>query len=360
MENVIPMQNPDVQRIKATLKNAADAKPVMDIRQLVRGWLTEGGLSVLYGPSNSGKTFVGLSVAAHVAAGEDWFGQPVQQGRVLYAALEGGKSFENRIAAIRQHLPALCQTRGLTYASASLDLFSNEGMTAFCDALPSEDFALIVVDTLARAMAGADENAARDMGQFVGSLDRLREVTGAHVLVVHHSGKNSDAGARGSSALRAAVDTELALSAEGELRATKQRDMAAAPALYIDLHEVSFGENKDGELVTSAVAVATDAPKVTAKPLAGQAEVAMQALSDVLRTKGQKKVTEHFPIGRDVVHIDHWRDMCDRMGLADEGATRDAQSRAFRRAKTKLMEANHIRMFDDHWNSPLKVVHQLG
>jgi RecA-family ATPase len=68
---------------------------------------------------------------------------------------------------------------------------------------------LVVIDTLARAMAGGNENASEDMGAFVRNVDRVRSATSAHTMIVHHSGKNKAAGARGHSSLRAATDTEI-------------------------------------------------------------------------------------------------------------------------------------------------------
>ena len=59
-------------------------------RPLARGWLFQGALSVLYGSSNTGKTFVALSIAGHVATGLPWCGNDVRQGPVLYIAAEGG------------------------------------------------------------------------------------------------------------------------------------------------------------------------------------------------------------------------------------------------------------------------------
>ena len=55
---------------------------------------------------------------------------------------------------------------------------------------------LIVLDTLARTFGDGDEKAARDMGGFVASVDRLRAETGAHVAVVHHGTKEHPAADR--------------------------------------------------------------------------------------------------------------------------------------------------------------------
>ena len=63
---------------------------------------------------------------------------------------------------------------------------------------------VIVVDTLARATPGNDENSSRDAGLVINALDYLKE-QGCSVIVVHHTGKDGTS-ERGSSALRGAVD----------------------------------------------------------------------------------------------------------------------------------------------------------
>src|SRR5690606_13091125 len=101
---------------------------------------------------------------------------------------------------------------------------------------------LIVIDTLARSIVGVDENSAKDMGGVIKHLDQLRRATGSTILLVHHTGKDASAGARGSSALRAAMDTELEVTAAGQLmtlKVKKQREAAAAAPMRLTRVEVS-------------------------------------------------------------------------------------------------------------------------
>ncbi|EGJ19711.1 AAA ATPase [Cereibacter sphaeroides WS8N] len=74
---------------------------------LVKGWLGRTGISVLYGPSNAGKSCFALDLALHVAGGMSWQGNRVIRGNVLYIAAEGGQSFARRLEAVRVQLPAL-------------------------------------------------------------------------------------------------------------------------------------------------------------------------------------------------------------------------------------------------------------
>jgi hypothetical protein len=88
---------------------------------------------------------------------------------------------------------------------------------------------LVIIDTVARAMVGADENSAQDMGRFnEACAELIRGVPSApNVFAVHHSGKDTDRGSRGSSSFPGAVDTMLKITRdEGRvtLRVEKQKD----------------------------------------------------------------------------------------------------------------------------------------
>ncbi len=60
-----------------------DIKPVLSAGDFVRGVLVGGTAAVIYGASNSGKTFFVTDLALHVAAGFQWFGRRVEQGGVI-------------------------------------------------------------------------------------------------------------------------------------------------------------------------------------------------------------------------------------------------------------------------------------
>jgi len=123
---------------------------------------------------------------------------------------------------------------------------------------------LIVLDTLARVMAGGNENAPDDMGQLIGNCDRLRQESGSHVMLVHHTGKDEARGARGHSSLRAATDTEIEVSGGNGLsfaKVTKQRELEIEGEFAFSLHVVSLGVDKRGKEVTSCVVVPEEATK---------------------------------------------------------------------------------------------------
>lgn len=242
----------------------------------VEGVLTEGGASVLYGPSNCGKSFWILDLAVAVATGKPFRNKlEVDQGAVIYVALEGSHGVKNRIEALTRegklpdgaplflcHAPvSLLNPKHAGKLAASVKLAADES------GLPCR---LVILDTMARAMAGGDENSGMDMTEAVKSIDAIRAATGAHVSVVHHCGKDEARGARGHSSLRAAVDTEIEVSRpDGEtistVRVTKQRDLPMGDAMPFSLVSVTLGTDRRGKPVTSCV-VRHEGEEMAAKP----------------------------------------------------------------------------------------------
>ncbi len=342
----------DLQSVKAKLTG----------RYLVKNWLDRGAASVVYGESNVGKTFFAMDLAFHVAARVPWHGIKVagmgnQQwpGKVYYLALEGGSGFVNRICAMRQERPDIfdkIEGEGdFVPWPTSIDLHGATDGEAIVSAIEesNEPTALVVIDTLARAMGDGDENTAKDMGQFVRNVDLIREQTGAHVMVIHHSGKDTSKGARGSGSLRGAVDTEIELTRSGPVvmaEARKQRDMPPDEVFAYTLRSVFIGHDEDGDAVTSAVVEVAEPVKKTPR-LSGQQKIAMQAFEDAIAHHGEKRHGDMFPANRQCVSLEHWRTYCDRHSLTS-GEGDSSKRTAFHKVKTALQDKEVIRVVDDY------------
>lgn len=243
-----------------------DVEPALADAYIVKGLLSQGAMSVVYGPSNSGKTFLALDLAFHIAIGAAWRGRRIRQAAVLYLAAEGGRGVANRIAALKQET-GVCEVP-LALRRAGLDLLhSQANLQELVDLARAvqENFPelplLIVIDTLSRIMAGGDENSAADMTALIRNIDAIREATGAHIMLVHHTGKDTARGARGHSSLRAATDTEIEVGNDNGARAalvTKQRDYQGGETFAFTLKSVTLGHDQDGDEVTSCVVEAVD------------------------------------------------------------------------------------------------------
>ena len=153
------------------------------------------------------------------------------------------------------------------------------------------------------------------MGSFVRHVDRLREATGAHVMIVHHTGKALDQGARGHSLLRAAVDTEIEISRQEVSRqsvalVTKQRDEDTGTSIAFKLRVVELGYDEDGETITSCVLQPADGPADSKprKSLQGIPKAAFDILTDCIAREGQPAPpSDHIPNGARGCHIPLWR-----------------------------------------------------
>jgi len=213
---------------------------------LMECYLTEGGFSVLYGPPGVGKSFLAIDWSYGVARGIAWHGHATQAGPVIYVAGEGAYSLATRVAAYRRY-HQLDGFSGVAFVTAPVQLLDPGDVSALCAALDGGvtdglDIPLapkmVVFDTMARAMAGGDENSAQDIGRVVAAVDAIRRRTGAHTLLVHHTGWNMTDRERGSSALRGAADSSFSLTtAEGALtlECVKQRDAALSPSVQLRL-----------------------------------------------------------------------------------------------------------------------------
>jgi hypothetical protein len=265
--DAIPDTEPEKPKATIIIPNAEqkpifwlkDAEPVLTSSYLVKGWLGRGQMSVVYGPSNVGKSFFCLDMALCISANVEWQGSKVKGGPVLYLATEGGNAFQSRCVALRKEYgifeaPLAVRPSPVDLLRPEADLASLIELCKQIEADMGEPLAMIVIDTLSRAMAGGDENGPTDMTSFIANADALRDVTGAHIMIVHHSGKDTAKGARGHSSLRAATDTEIELEVDGKMRtakATKQRDLEPQEPFVFTLKVHELGKDEDGDAVTT-------------------------------------------------------------------------------------------------------------
>jgi len=190
-------------------------------------WLIErhiplGGFTVLYGAPSAGKSFLSLAWALTLAAIDPtaataWLRWRTYTGPVVYVAAEGGSGLRQRIRAYRD-AHALADEPALYVVREPVNLLeATDALLADVRrALPSWP-TLFAFDTLARCLGGADENGPEAMGGAVLAIDRIRHVTGAAVLGVHHTGRHGET-PRGHSMLDGAADSMFYLKDDGGAR----------------------------------------------------------------------------------------------------------------------------------------------
>lgn len=195
----------------AEMLDSAGLDLVPPLEPLIDGVLVRDSLARIYGPSGHGKSFVALDIAAAVGTGRAWHGHVATAGPVVYLVAEGARGIRKRVRAWERHHGATMT--GVRFLPRPVQASGPEWPTLI-EACRRLGAALIVIDTQARVTVGVEENSAKETGEVVERMETLRAATGACVLLVHHTGQAAER-ARGSSAAKAAMQTELGVTKAG-------------------------------------------------------------------------------------------------------------------------------------------------
>lgn len=217
---------------RAALKEIPPPVPVID------GLVFLDNLARMSSEPGRGKTFLALDMALCVATGTPWHGHGVRQGRVLYLVGEGLSGLNQRVAAWETYHKATVPEGTVEWLDIPLELHDPEGIDpdGLAAYVREEGFTVVIVDTQARYTAGMEENSNSEVGVLVKNLDRLKDASGACIMLVHHVTIGTDR-PRGASALNGAIDTEMILVAgsggngEVKLQNPKQKNAAQHPGM---------------------------------------------------------------------------------------------------------------------------------
>ena len=164
--------------------------------------IPDSGLCILYGPSGVGKSFLAIDFALRTS----------ENYPVLYVAAERGGGIGARLRSWIDRYSREIEPGTLKFVRRGIpNLNRGDDVNDFIEEL-DENYKLIIFDTLAACIPGAEENSASDMGVAVSNCNAIMRKIGGTVMLVHHSGKDGNRGMRGSSALHAAADTIIKVS----------------------------------------------------------------------------------------------------------------------------------------------------
>ena len=301
---------------------------------LIDGILPEASVAAIVAPSYSGKSFIAIDMACSIASGTPYHGRKVEGGEVFCVIGESRSGWRRRVASwckdrdvdvSRQRLGLHCSKYGLNFR----DPATIDGIKA--ELRDCESVKLIIIDTLARSFGGGNENAAQDMGQFIDACDQLKFEFGATVLIVHHMGKDSGAGPRGSSAFYSGMDTHMLVKRVGtdiQLLCDKQKEAPEFELLQFCF--VTLREEEDPP-VLQLVATYT----CTFGPRLGK--------NDQLALESFVEATNGMSPHRQI-HRDDWREFFDRRHTGD---TAKQKNDAFSRARRELVSKGLLCVEDD-------------
>lgn len=249
-------------------KDAWSYSPDLIWNYAAKGWLLRGETSVLFGPSNCGKSALVCHLGNCLVTGTPFFGSQVRRGIVVHVGAEAPKSVLDRMQALKStHVDA---PSPYIVRMRPVDLSMPAEVSNFIDELRQlgqktrQPIVLVVFDTLARSIGTVDENCAGAMTGIADTAGQIACQLDAHVMLVHHTGKDAERGGRGSSALRGAVDTEISLCpTKGtvvRIAQEKQRTMQKGDAHYFETKCFVLGRDEDGDDRTTVMAVESSKP----------------------------------------------------------------------------------------------------
>ena len=258
------------------------ADNVQDPTWLIPGILPAAGVGMIYGESGSYKSFLALDMALSLAFGvAGQWGAPPVKNDVLFLAGEGP------VATAKKRWPAWMEWQDIK-ARDDHRFIVKDRVPFYTDSDAWEHIkadlaelnakpALIVIDTLTRLITGLDENSAKDASMITNFMEQLARYYECFVLAIHHTGKDQNKGARGSSAFYANMDTVLSTKLKiggTEFRVRKQKDADVSD----DIHYFAVKEIGASIVLERTASLADKTQKTNGS------RYAWASLEEVLRT----------------------------------------------------------------------------
>lgn len=180
---------------------------------IIEGVLYENSLSTLFAPFDSGKSFVALDIALHIANGKSWAGRDVQQGWVAYLLAEGQRSFGKRALAWQEHHGGSLENVAILGKTFNMRDNIERGDVEYQVKKVMEFYEkppiLVIIDPLIEYMGSESDSDSRSMNQFREQMRKVRDNLGCAIMIVTHTAREDTTHERGSTVLGGAMDTRI-------------------------------------------------------------------------------------------------------------------------------------------------------
>lgn len=247
---------------KFVFDRANDHVSCMKSKHVIRNLCQQNEVGIMVAPSNVGKTAVAMALGARVVQGAPVLNMPTRKGVVVHVCGEGGDAVKDRISVA---LKGAKDASDYLVIKKRINLGDLGQISEFIRDLRAyleeigERVSLIIVDTLIHAIGDHNENSSNEMAQVIAGAQEIAEAFEAHVLLIHHTGREEDRGGRGSSAIRSNVDSEFTVrndqdTNEAVLTTTKQRNIEGGLRFSYKLRKVLLGYDEEGEERTTVIA----------------------------------------------------------------------------------------------------------
>jgi hypothetical protein len=278
----------------STLCYFSDCETIAPKEWILKGLIARGETSSWIAPPGAGKSGLLTAIAVHIGAQQDFHGfRSKGVCGVLYLAFERFLHTKRRMTAYNRmgfkDLP-ICIRPGIINLMDPKCVKVIIAEMKEAEAHLGVSIGLVIIDTFAKGMAadGGNESEAKDQGRCLGHLQMIRDTTGCHMAIIHHTGKDVSKGARGSNAQVADVDVEFTISGNDgarTLKVTKANDQPEGKMMDFAIKAQSLGQDEDGDEVTIGIVEKADPNKPASAPReawTGKTARLRDAINDVL------------------------------------------------------------------------------
>lgn len=263
----------------------------VDTEWLVEPLLAKTRGHALYAGAKSGKSLMLLEIAVALATGQPVLNQPAQESmHVLYVDYEmSAQDIKDRLESFgygaehdlaKLHYALLPSIGGLDTA---------EGARFVIDAVTHHDIQLVIIDTTARAVEGA-ENDADTLRAFYRWTGLALKSKGCTYIRADHAGKDTAKGQRGTSAKNDDVDLVWRFTKRAEnnilLEATHRRMSWVPERVEIEMVETAQGLRH--QIVHDKPSVAAQTMTVTLTRLGVTSEMSLKEVRTLLKANNIK------------------------------------------------------------------------
>jgi hypothetical protein len=301
---------------------------------VIKGLIAPGDVGCIFGAPGAGKSLLAPALGYAVAQGRAAFGMRTRAGRVLYVAAEDIRGMHGRTQSLRRRYGEADE-----FLVGAIDDLLSDGspdLKALLALVKETRPTMIIIDTLAAAFPGLEENSPDGMSTVVGVGRRLA-AHGAAVVFIHHDRKDGAPMPRGHSLFNGALDFALQLKpkdTDGIVRGTltKNRNGTIDREFAFRIGIEVMGEDSDGDPITFAVCEELAAGTAPRRPkLSGAERAALGVLLAMIDRTGAAAVDEN-----------EWRERCIDGREVSAANDRDSRKRAFNRAFQGLMRTGAL------------------
>lgn len=330
---------PKPQRSRLSFLTPSDCEVAETRGYVVKGFVAPGDVGCIFGAPGVGKSLIAPHVAYAVAQGRSAFGMRAKGGKVFYVAAEDETGMRGRVRALKERWGDASDFR-LVGGCSDLMTKGSADLKALLSCVEEQRPSLIVIDTLAMAFPGLEENDAASMSRVVAVARKLAGF-GAAVILVHHDTKEGGSTPRGHSVLNGALDMALHLTKgdDGVVRGqlTKNRNGSCDRDIAFKIATRAFGEDEDGDPITSALVDELEGDQRPKFRLSNSAKAALAILESLGGSSGGKEWVNACVAGRDV----------------SASENNDSRRRATTRAIKELTTARVVHFFEDTYHMPM-------